>query len=71
MGAQWQVIIGAVLIITGVAWFVGAALLVRTFAATITRNAAVIDLVTGMIFIMLGVVMVWQGLVGLTALIPG
>ena len=39
--------------------------------ARITRNAAVIDLFTGVIFIALGMVMVWQGVVGIGSWILG
>lgn len=71
MGSGWTVFIASFLILTGVMWFVGFAILVRTFAAKITRNSAVIDLVTGVIFIALGMFMVWQGVMGIGNMILG
>lgn len=71
MGVGWSVFLAVFLILTGVAWFVGFAVLVRSFAARITRNAAVIDLFTGVIFIALGMFMVWQGVVGIGSWILG
>ena len=43
---------------TGVAWFTGFALAVRAMAARIARNSVLIDIVTGLVFIALGVCMV-------------
>ena len=71
MGLGWSVFIAIFLILTGVAWFVGFAVVVRSFAARITRNAAVIDLLTGVIFMALGMFMVWQGVVGIGSWILG
>lgn len=71
MGVGWSVFVALFLIATGVIWFVGFAVLVRTFAANITRNGAVIDLITGVIFLALGMFMVWQGVVGIGSWILG
>lgn len=71
MGLGWSVFLVLFLIITGVLWFVGFAVLVRTFATAVTRNGAVIDLITGVIFIALGMFMVWQGVVGIGGWILG
>lgn len=71
MGPGWTVFIASFLILTGVMWFVGFAILVRSFAAKITRNSAVIDLATGVIFIALGMFMVWQGVMGISNMILG
>lgn len=71
MGSGWGIFIATFLIITGVLWFVGFAILVRTFAAKITRNGAVIDLITGVIFMALGMFMVWQGVMGIGNMILG
>lgn len=65
MGIGWSIFIAVFLIATGAAWFFIFAALVRTFAAKITRNGAVIDLVSGVIFMALGIFMVWQGAVGI------
>lgn len=71
MGLGWSVFLAVFLIITGLLWFVGFAVLVRTFATAVTRNGAVIDLITGVIFIALGMFMVWQGVVGIGGWILG
>ncbi|GAB3593420.1 Threonine efflux protein [Corynebacterium faecale] len=71
MSLGWSVFLALFLIITGVLWFVGFAVLVRTFATVVTRNGAVIDLITGVIFIALGMFMVWQGVVGIGGWILG
>lgn len=71
MGVGWSVFIAVFLILTGLVWFLGFAVLVRSFAARITRNAAVIDLFTGVIFIALGMFMVWQSVVGIGSWILG
>lgn len=64
MGAGWAVVIAVVLILTGVVWFVGFALAVRLLAAKLVRNAAVIDIVTGVIFMALALFMLYEGLAG-------
>lgn len=65
MSGGWAVLIAVVLILTGIAWFAGFALAVRAMAARIVRNSAVIDIVTGVIFIALAVFMLWEGVGGL------
>ena len=68
MGWQWMVAIAATLIITGLAWFVGFALAVRALARPIQQHGWAIDLVTGVIFIVIAVWMLIEGLAGLPAL---
>ena len=58
MGVGWAVAVGVLLVATGVAWFTGFALAVRAMAARIARNSVLIDIVTGLVFIALGVFMV-------------
>ncbi|WP_080792728.1 LysE family translocator [Corynebacterium pacaense] len=70
MGLGWSAFIAVFLILTGFVWFVGVALVVRGFAAQITGNAALIDVVTGAIFISLGMFMVWQAVAGFGGRIP-
>ena len=64
MGAGWALATAVMLIITGVAWFVGFAFGVRLLAVKLVRNAAVIDIVTGVVFIALALFMLYGGLVG-------
>ena len=59
------VVIAVILILTGIAWFTGFALSVRAMAAKIVKNSAVIDIITGVIFIALAAFMLWEGVGGL------
>lgn len=65
MSGGWAVLIAVILILTGIAWFTGFALAVRAMAAKIVKNSAVIDIVTGVIFIALAAFMLWEGVGGL------
>lgn len=62
MGWQWMVAIAVTLIVTGLAWFTGFAVAVRALAAPIQRYGYAIDMVTGVIFVAIGVWMVYSGL---------
>ncbi|KQB84588.1 LysE family translocator [Corynebacterium oculi] len=61
MGAHWTLIVAVTLIAVGLAWFVGFALAVRALSAKIARNGALIDAITGTIFLLLAVYMVVEG----------
>lgn len=50
------------MVVTGVIWFAGFALAVRAMAAKIERYSRWIDAVTGGIFILLALWMLWEGL---------
>lgn len=65
MGIGASVLVALVLIVVGVAWFVGVALAVRGLAAKILANSAIIDIVAGVIFLALGGYMVVEGVAGL------
>ena len=54
----------ALLTVTGVAWFVGFALAVRTLAVRIVRNGPLIELVSGLIFALIAAWMILEGLRG-------
>ena len=71
MGIGWSIFIGVFLTLTGLLWFVGFAVLVRKLAAGITRNGAIIDLLTGVIFIGLGMFMIFEGVVGIGGRVVG
>lgn len=53
-------VIAVTLIVTGIAWFVGVALMVGAFAHHIARYGHVIELATGVIFIVLGSFMLYN-----------
>ncbi|WPF66223.1 MULTISPECIES: LysE family translocator [unclassified Corynebacterium] len=61
MGAHWTLIVAVALIVVGLAWFVGFALAVRALSAKIARNGALIDVITGAIFLLLAVYMMVEG----------
>lgn len=65
MGIGASMLVALVLIVVGVAWFVGVALAVRGLAAKILANSAIIDIVAGVIFLALGGYMVVAGVAGL------
>lgn len=71
MEIGWSIFIGVFLTLTGLLWFVGFAVLVRKLAAGITRNGAIIDLLTGVIFIGLGMFMIFEGVVGIGGRVVG
>ena len=51
-----------VLVLTGIAWFVGFALAVRAMSRAIEHYGKLIDVTTGAIFIALAIWMLWEGL---------
>ena len=51
-----------VLILTGIAWFVGFAYAVRAMARAISKYGTLIDVTSGTIFIALAAWMLWEGL---------
>lgn len=51
-----------VLVLTGIAWFVGFALAVRAMSRAIEQYGKLIDVTTGAIFIALAIWMLWEGL---------
>lgn len=65
MGLGASVLVAVVLIVVGVAWFVGVALAVRGLAAKVLANSAIIDIAAGVIFLLLGAYMVVEGTLGL------
>ena len=62
MGAWVSAMIAAVLIVTGLAWFIGVALVVQRAAGMLQRRAYVIELASGAVFVILGLVMVYGGM---------
>lgn len=60
----WNLVIAAVLIATGLIWFIGFAVAVRTMSRAIVKNGALIDLIAGLIFIAIACVMIYEGIGG-------
>lgn len=61
MGVAWTAVIAVVLIATGLVWFLGFAVAVQRLAVGLVRNAALIDIATGVIFLGLAVFMLVEG----------
>lgn len=58
----WLALAAAVLIVVGVAWFVGVALAVGVLSRWLSRHGAAVDIVTGAILFILGIVLVAAGI---------
>lgn len=69
MGWGWIVAITVTLVVIGVVWFVGFALLVDVFAGAIARYGHFVDIVSGVIFTALAVWMIVDGVSGLIGVV--
>lgn len=65
MGWEWSLIIMAVLMATGVVWFMILAFAVHGLSERLMRNARVIDLLTGLVFVGLALYMLFEGVTNL------
>lgn len=65
MGAVWMAVVALVLILIGLIWFTGFAALIRAVARPLDKWGFLVDIVAGVIFILLGVWMVVEGLMGI------
>ncbi|GAB3942825.1 LysE family translocator [Corynebacterium tapiri] len=61
MGWQWSAVVLVILVSIGLAWFCGVAMAVGSMASFLARHARVIDTVTGLLFLALGVWMLVSG----------
>ncbi|GAA1475487.1 hypothetical protein GCM10009621_25170 [Corynebacterium felinum] len=61
LSLSWALAMALFLIITGIIWFVGVALFVRTIATTLLRNTALIDIIAGSILLILSSMMLIEG----------
>lgn len=55
-------VVALVLIVVGLCWFVGVALAVNTMATRLEKYSPIIDMVSGVVFLAVGLVMLYQGL---------
>lgn len=62
MSLGWTFLIAAIMLVMALAWFTGFALLVRAGARFVAKQSANIDILAGVIFSVLGVVMIVEGL---------
>lgn len=73
-GTDWgmRLAVLAIMLVTGVAWFVAVALMVSVPALSrrLQRAGPWIDIVAGAVFLLLGVILVGEGVVELLALLP-
>lgn len=69
MGWQWMVAIALTLVVIGVGWFVGLALVVDKLAGFLGRWGHAVDVVTGLIFVALAIWMIVEGALSLAELL--
>ncbi|QGU06152.1 Threonine efflux protein [Corynebacterium occultum] len=64
MGLGASALVAVLLILIGVAWFVGVALAVGSLAKSLLRNSALLDIIAGIIFMLLAAFMIYEGVAG-------
>ena len=62
MGIGANLMVGAVLILEGLVLFVGVALATRAVAKWMAKNSAWVDIFSGVVFLLLGVIILFEGL---------
>lgn len=65
MSIAWTFAVGIILLVISGAWFVIVTLIVRTFSTWMAKYSPLIDIIAGVIFIWLGIVMVYEGIIQL------
>jgi threonine/homoserine/homoserine lactone efflux protein len=61
----WIFAVGIILLVISGAWSVIVTLIVRTFSTWLAKYSPLIDIIAGVIFILLGIVMVYEGIIQL------
>lgn len=61
----WTFAVGIILLVISGTWFVIVTLIVRTFSTWLAKYSPLIDIIAGAIFILLGIVMVYEGIIQL------
>lgn len=61
----WTFAVGIILLVISGTWFVIVTLIVRTFSTWLAKYSPLIDIIAGVIFILLGIVMVYEGIIQL------
>lgn len=65
MSIGWTFAVGILLLVLSTAWFVIVTFIVRGFSTWLAKYSPLIDVIAGAIFILLGIVMVYEGIVQL------
>ncbi|WP_408927996.1 LysE family translocator [Corynebacterium tuberculostearicum] len=65
MSAAWTIAVAAILLVMSLVWFSTFALIVRAASRWIAHHSAAIDIVSGLIFAVLGLVMAVEGAIEL------
>ena len=65
MGIGANLMVGAVLILESLVLFVGVALSTRAVSKWMAKNSAWVDIVSGAVFLLLGVIILFEGVRGL------
>lgn len=65
MSIAWTFGIGILLLVLSAAWFSIVTLIVRTISTWLAKYSPWIDIAAGAIFILLGIVMVYEGIIQL------
>ena len=68
MGIGANLMVGAVLILESLVLFVGVALSTRAVSKWMAKNSAWVDIVSGVVFLLLGVIILFEGVRGLIAM---
>ena len=68
MGIVANLLVGAVLILESLVLFVGVALSTRAVSKWMAKNSAWVDIVSGVVFLLLGVIILFEGVRGLIAM---
>lgn len=65
MSVAWTFAVGIILLVLSTAWFVLVSLIVRSFSTWLVKYSPWIDIAAGVIFVLLGIVMVYEGILQL------
>lgn len=68
MGVGGNVVVAAVLILESLVLFVGVGLSTRAVSKWMAKNSAWVDIVSGIVFLLLGVIILFEGIRGLIAM---
>ena len=68
MGVGGNVVVAAVLVLESLVLFVGVGLSTRAVSKWMAKNSAWVDIVSGIVFLLLGVVILFEGIRGLIAM---
>ncbi|AIU90738.1 LysE family translocator [Corynebacterium ulcerans] len=65
MSVAWTIFIAVFLITIGLCWFISFAVMVRVLAERLLRNGLWLDMIAGALFVIISVIMVFEGITGI------